>query len=237
MPALTTSNFDVNKLIFTEAKPNKNGGKYATIGYGDEKNQVQFQLGAFPDELLYCKWGVDHANPNDDGSDLQVKLDLTGNTKAFLQKVEQATLAAAEEHSISWFKKKLSKDKIASMYKPLVREDDAGQIPDRVWIKAASYGHSSFQAKVTVIKKKGDKYAKPVPGTFADVKESWVVPVIKIRGGVYFMNGGNFGTSLVATEIVVIKEEGAVSSASNVNFDGIVFEEDAEMVEVDEEGE
>ena len=78
--------------LVTEAKPNKNGGKYATIGYGDEKNQVQFQLGTLPNELLYCKWGVDNANPKEAESDLLMKLDLTGNAKAFLQKVEQATL-------------------------------------------------------------------------------------------------------------------------------------------------
>ena len=166
-----------------------------------------------------------------------MKLDLTENAKVFLKKLEQATLAAAEHHSVSWFKKQLTKEKITSMYKPLVREDESGTVADRVWIKVASYRHSPFEAKVTVIKKKGDKYAMPVPGTFADVKDSLVVPVVKIRGGVYFGNGGNFGTSLVATEIVVIKEEGAVSHDSAVDTSGMVFEEDAEMEEADEEGE
>ena len=234
MPALNTTNFDVTKLIFTEAKPNKNGGKYATIGYGDEKNQVQFQLGSLPNELFYCYYGVDKASPNDPSSGFQIKLDLTENAKVFLKKLEEATLAAAERNSVSWFKKQLTKDKIASIYKPLVREDESGARVDRVWLKIFKEG--PYAAKVTLVKKKGDKYTKG-PGTFEDVEKGWVLPIVKIKGGVYFGNGGNFGTSLVATEIVVVQEEGAVSHDSAVDTSGIVFEDDAEMDEAEAEGE
>ena len=233
MPALNTTNFDVTKIVFTEAKPNKNGGKYATIGYGDEKNQVEFQLGSVPNELLYCYYGVDNANPNDPNSDLQMKLDLTENSKIFLKKLEEATLAAVEHHSASWFKKKLSKDKIATMYKRLVREDETGARSDQVWVKVFAAG--PYAAKVNVIQKKGDKYLKAVPGTFEDVQKGWVVPVVKIKGGVYFMNaGGGFGTSLVATDILVVKEEGSMSGGSAIDLTGVVFHEDADMEDADD---
>jgi|OM-RGC.v1.037824062 hypothetical protein len=48
--------------------------------------------------------------------------------------------------------------------------------------------------------------------------------------------GATFGTSLVATEIVVVKEEGAVSHDSAVDTSGMVFEDDATMEDVEDEG-
>ena len=58
--------------------------------------------------------------------------------------------------------------------------------------------------------------------------------MVKVKSGVYFMNG-KFGTSLVATEILVVKEEGETSGGSRVDTGDIVFaDEDAEMTEAEE---
>ena len=239
MPARNTTNFDFSKLTFTEAKPNKKGGNYATLAYGDEQGRVEFQLGTFPNELLNSPWGVDDANPQDPDSGKQIKLDLSQSAKTFLNTLEQSTLKAAEHHSASWFKKKLAKDKIAALYNPIVKEDETGEHPDRVALKVFEKGSEKVSKElwttVTVIKKKGGKYTKPFEGTLADVTpNAWVVPVVKVKSGVYFMNG-KFGTSLVATEIVVVKEEGETSGGSRVDTGGVDFvDEDAEMTEAEE---
>ena len=239
MPARNTSNFDFTKLTFTEAKPNKRGGNYATVAYGDETSRVEFQLGTFPNDLLQSPWGVDSANPQDPASGLQIKLNLSPSAKTFLNTLEQSILKAAEHHSISWFKKKLTKDKIVALYNPIVKEDESGDHPDRVILKVFEKGSQEVSkdlwTTVTVVKKKGGKYTKPFEGTLADVTaNAWVVPVVKVKSGVYFMNG-KFGTSLVATEILVVKEEGETSGGSRVDTGDIVFaDEDAEMTEADD---
>ena len=241
MPARNPTNFDVRKLTFTEAKPNKRGGNYATMAYENEDGRVTFQLGAIPNELLHTRFGVDYSNPQDPTSGKQVKLDLSPGAKTFLKGIEQATLNAAEQHSVSWFKKKLTKDKITSLYTPIVKEDES-EYPDRIVLKVFEKGtqniSSELWTKVFVIKKRGDAYTREVEGTLADVTpNSWLVPVVKVKSGVYFMNG-KFGTSLVATALVVVKEEGETSSSdgSGVDFGNIVVvDEDAEMSEAEED--
>jgi len=241
MPARNTTNFDARKLTFTEAKPNKKGGNYATMAYENEDGRVTFQLGAMPNELLHTPFGVDDSNPQDPTSGKQVKLNLSPPAKTFLKRLEQATLDAAEQHSVSWFKKKLTKDKIASLYNPIVKEDESGEYPDRIVLKVFDKGtqniSSELWTKVFVIKKKGDGYTREVEGTLADVTpNSWLIPVVKVKSGVYFMNG-KFGTSLVATALVVIMEEGETSSSggSGVDYENVVLvDEDAEMPEAEE---
>ena len=239
MPARNTSNFDFNKLTFTEAKPNKRGGNYATVAYGDETSRVEFQLGAFPNDLLQSPWGVDSANPQDPASGLQIKVNTSPKAKTFLKALEEATLKAAEHHSTSWFKKKLAKERIAALYNPIVKEDESGDHPDRVALKVFEKGSQNISkdlwTTVTVVKKKRGRYTTPFEGTLADVTpNAWVLPVVKVKSGVYFMNG-KFGTSLVATEILVVKEEGETSGGSRVDTGDVVFaDEDAEMTEADE---
>ena len=47
---------------------------------------------------------------------------------------------------------------------------------------------------------KGDKLRKPVNGSFDDlVPDAMILPIVKVQGGVWFMNGG----SLAATVLLV----------------------------------
>lgn len=215
MPALNQSNFDFTKLVFTEAKANtSNGGRYATIGYGSEKQQVSFQLGMFPHEPLFTKFGADWCNQHDHSAGQQIKIDLTDNARQFLKTLEQCTLEAAEHHTVSWFKKKLTADKIASLYHPLVK--DGGEHGDRAHLKV--YEDGSYATEVYTVTIKDGKRSGAVRGTLADVTSgSWVVPVVKVKGGAWFQNG-TFGTCLWAAQLLVIKDEGASAGQLSVDL-------------------
>ena len=65
--------------------------------------QVEFQLGTSPRDTLQCAWGAELANKDDPTSGMVVKLELTDAAKAFVQRFESATIAAANANSQGWF--------------------------------------------------------------------------------------------------------------------------------------
>ena len=231
MPAPNLKTFNADHLVFAaELKPNKAGGKYATVGYGDPKNQVEFQLGNSPKDALRCPWGVEPVSETEPDK-LQIKLDLTEDAKALVERLEAATLRAAATHSVAWFKKSLNVEALRRDLNSSIKPSAKDEYADALKVKVVKDGLKP--TKVSVATWKDGKLTKPIAGTLGDVVPGcMVLPILKIKGGVYFVQK-SFGTSLAASELLVVKDEGASSGTSGFDF-GDVQMTDAEEDEQDE---
>ena len=212
MPALNMNKFDMNALIYApELKVNKAGGKYATVGYGDLKNQVEFQLGQSPKDALRCPFGVEPVSENEP-TKLQIKLNLTAEGKAFIEQLENTTLQAAATNSVSWFKKKMDADFLKRDQNSAIKPSVKPEHPDMLKIRVFQDGKAPTEVQVTTWTNDG-KLTPFTKGSLEDVKGGMVLPIIKIQGGVYFVQK-NFGTSLAASRLLVIRDTTGQQSSS-----------------------
>ena len=222
------STFDFEQLSYSsELKTTRAGGKCAQVGYGAGKAQVKFQLGDSVHEALLCKWGADPCDRNNPDAGLQIKLELTDKSKGFLERLEAATVAAAEANSMAWFKKKKPTAMLSSAIKP--GSDD--KYPDMVKLRLDTTNpNPALRTSVKVAMWKDGKLTPPTWGTIEDMTpNSMLLPIVRVQGGVYFMST-MYGTSLVADSVLVLKDAEASHGAS-AEFD---LGDDVEMVEPDE---
>jgi len=100
----THANFDFNALSFGAATmPTRAGGKCVRVGYGPTGGQVEFQLGTSPVETLVCCWGAELAARDDPTSGKVMKVELDAPSLTFLQRLDDATVSAAQANSQAWF--------------------------------------------------------------------------------------------------------------------------------------
>jgi hypothetical protein len=211
---ITSVDFNFTKLVYTsDLKSNANGGKFATVGYETDKNQVEFQLGNSPKDALRCAYEVELSSKEDTASGWQMKLRLSDEAKLFIQGLDDATIDAAEKNIASWFNKKnWGHEKVKGMHVSAIKESDYG---DCLKLKVVKEG--TKQTTVYVASWKNGKLTTPKRGTLDDVKQgSMVLPIITIKGGVYFMKSA-FGTSLAAKSLLVFEEEHP-SNTPNFSF-------------------
>ena len=211
MPAPNHEKFDFGQLTFSDTpKPNRNGGKTVRVGYGPSAEQVEFQLGTSPLDTLESAWGVELANRDDPESGLILKLVLTEETQAFLERFDEACMAASRANSQAWFNKATPNHTHVSCIKPQGGTLSDGRArPDTIKIKVKEEG--SHAAKVSVTQLTGDNGHTPkLPGTIHDiVKGSRVLARLRVANGVWFYNK-TFGTSLeLASALVVLGDTDA----------------------------
>ena len=224
MPALSIANFDLNALVYVpEPKDNTRGGKYATVGYGDAKKQVEFQLGDSPKEALRCAFGVEA--PESDPNSFAFKVDITDKAKHFIQALDDATCRAAATNSPAWFKKQVDCATLKQFQNSAIKPSAKPEYPDT--LKICVFKDGRKKPKVEVATWKDGKLTRPVPGTLDDVQQGvMVLPVLKIKGGVYFIKK-EFGISFLAAHLLVIRDEGGAVGSSGINY-GDVEMTDAE---------
>ena len=225
MPALHSANFKFDALVFDpDQKDSQKGGKYVTVGYGDVKKQVEFQLGQSPKDALRCAFGVEA--PEGDPDKFSFKLDLTDAAKQFIQALDDATCRAAAANSVAWFKKKADYATLRGFQNSAIKPSAKPEYPDS--LKISVFNHGPKKAEVLVASWKDGKLTRPVPGTLDDVQQGVkVLPILKIKGGVYFIKK-EFGISFVAASLLVIKEEGASYGSSGFDFGDVEMAEDDE---------
>ena len=223
------STFDFEQLSYSpELRTTRAGGKCAQLGYGAGKAQVKFQLGDSMREALLCKWGADYASREEASKPEPkrvIKLTLTDKAKNFLERFEATTLAAAEDNSMAWFKKK----KPTGMYNSRIKSDGEHGT-DFVLLRLEEYNQDpEKRTLVETIMWKNGKRTEPVPGTIEDITPgSMVLATVRVQNGVYFQNTG-YGTSLVAETVLVVKDAEAPSQPSSYGRAKIDYGSDVEM--------
>ena len=202
--APTHETFDFEQLSFAgELKKTKAGGSCASVGYGAAKEQVHFQLGLSPKDALRAPFGLDASQQ--DPEKKYLKLELAPESSAFLAQLEAALVAAASAHSEAWFKKRHEPVVLRSMLTSSVKPQTDDR-PDCVKLKVDLEGKRA--TTILVGTWKGGKLTTPRPGTVHDLAPgAHVLPIVKVQGGVWFMNGGkSFGMSLAAAALLVVRE-------------------------------
>ena len=217
----THETFDFTSLTFDAApKPTRSGGKMVWVSYAS--NQVQFQLGRSPKDTLRCPYGFEASREEPDR--FHIKLELTPETKAFLVELERNTIAAAEENAMSWFKKSPPN----ATHNSCIKQQSVGR-PDVVKLRVITEVKNA--TVVRLASWKNGKLTKPIQGKHEDIKpDSYVLPIVKIQGGVYFVSK-TYGTSLVASAVLVVNEERSDPHLGNLEFDY----GDVEMTDAEEE--
>ena len=114
------------------------------------------------------------------------------------------------------------------MHNSLIKPQN-GDRNDCLKIKLSD-GRNGPATKVELASWQDGKLTPPTPVTIADItRDCLVLPLIRIQGGVYFINR-MYGTSLVAAHILVIKMPGDSSTTQHTLDLG-----DVEMVEADQD--
>eukprot|EP00310_Coccolithus_braarudii_P019413 CAMPEP_0183351028 /NCGR_PEP_ID=MMETSP0164_2-20130417/23220_1 /TAXON_ID=221442 /ORGANISM="Coccolithus pelagicus ssp braarudi, Strain PLY182g" /LENGTH=242 /DNA_ID=CAMNT_0025523113 /DNA_START=18 /DNA_END=746 /DNA_ORIENTATION=+ len=211
--------FDLGKVhVGAEPKPNKNGSGKTVMVSRDEASgaRVEFQLGKRRADALRCPWGLEKvkADAPEDEPRKQLKVEVSGATKAAIEALEEATVKAGVAYSQAWFKEKkpLPESAVLDRFQSKLKPPSSEGHDDTLTLKVDVEGPK--RALVKACHDNGDgTFSKPVPGTYDDlVGECKVVPIVKTANGVYFMNK-NFGTSLVASELVVVKQGDSAGSS------------------------
>ena len=214
-------NFDFDKLTFApQTTQNSHGGRRADIWYGTPDTQVKFQLGRDPHDTLRTPFGAEPAVRDDPTSGMVMKVEVEGDKLAFMQRFEKATSDAAHEHSQAYFNRPTP----PSTFNTCIREQN-GDRPNVLKLKIAT-GHRATIIKVGTLK---DGKIEMVDGSVDDITPgSMVLPIIRVQGGMYFIQR-TYGTSLVVDQLLVVKE--GQSTTGPLNF----ILGDVEMVDAHEE--
>ena len=173
--------------------------------------QVAFQLGKRLRDSARCPFGLEktHVDAAESEPYKVLKLELNESARQAINSLERATVEAAVASSEVWFpSKKLSQSTVEENFQTKIYSSAStdGSFPGLLKLKVAVSG--GRQTKVLVTHEKADGgYSKPVAGSWSDLTRGCkVLPCIKVAGGVYIVNR-SFGTSLVATELCVVKEK------------------------------
>ena len=193
---LTYTDFDIGQLTFApKVATSRAGGKYVSVAY--HLQQVEFQLGTSPRDTMRTPFGAELAARDDPTSAMVVKIELDGSKQRFIERIEAATTTAAQLNSQEWF----GRSNPSAVHNSLLKEQN-GDRPPVLKLKIATGPRATV---ISVASLTNGKLSRPVLGTVEDIKPGvFLLPVIRIQGGVYFINR-TYGTSLVATAILVVK--------------------------------
>jgi hypothetical protein len=180
-------NIDISKIQIGQEEQGKNGGTYRKVSYlGKQFEDVQLCSNVFT--ALRCTYGVEAASM-EQPEKLCLKLEVDSNLCQFVQEIDDLVVKSVNDPN----KKHIS----------ILKE---GQGNPTIKVKLLP----STQVMVTNLR--GDKITQPTEGSLNDIQRgSMIVPIVKIQGGVYFIED-RFGTSIVATSILV------VNSTPSFNF-------------------
>ena len=185
---------------------------YVKVSRSAGGEQVAFQLGKRLRDSTRCPFGLEktHADAAENEPYKVLKLELNESARHAIASLEGATVEAAVASSEAWFpsKKKLSQSTVEENFQTKIYSSTSsdGSFPCLLKLKVAVSGERQTKVLVTH-EKAGGGYSKPVAGSWSDLTRGCkVLPCIKVSGGVYIVNR-SYGTSLVATELCVVKEK------------------------------
>lgn len=160
---------------------NNNGGKYRKVIYnGGQFRDVQ--LGSGIHDLLRCPFGVEAVARNIPDK-LCIKVDANDKLSKFIEALDKKVIDAVNDPTL--------------VHRSSLR---LGTVTNNIKLKLVPETQVLVTSKIDE-----NQISALTSGTFSDIQQgSMILPIVKIHGGVYFVED-NYGTSIVATKILVVK--------------------------------
>ena len=195
------TNIDVANLVIGQVETGNNGGKYMRVSYnGDQVKNIQ--LGESIHDTLRCPFGAEPVS-QDQPNKFCIKVEVPVNLKTFIEAIDSSVKSAVNNDSLT-HRSTLRENTTSSTLKLKIMPDT--------------------QIFMTTLK--DNKITPPKQATIGDiVPNSQVLPIMKIQGGVYFIEN-NYGTSMVATQILVVNGAEHEQNISFVLGNDITISED-----------
>ena len=172
---------DANKIAFSNALTNKNGGKYVIVSH--DGNRLSLQLGVDETDLMHSAFGISTEYSKDDGTKFSLDLDVDEAKKTFIQQLDNLMITSAIASSPDLFKRQTDEASIRSMHTSVIKVASKPEYSDRIRIKIATTSHEATRIFVGQM---NDGTLLYRPGSIADiVKNCKVLPVVK--ASIWFM--------------------------------------------------
>ncbi len=183
--ATVFTKIEMNKIDVGPEETGNNGGKYRKLSY----NNGQFkdiQLGESIQDTIRCPFGVESASQSDP-TKLHIKLDISPKLASFITAFDDVVKKSVNDTSMTHTSALKTNGQYNTLKVKVVPETNI---------------------LVTTLKD-GNKITTPVPGKIHDIRlGSMILPIVKVQGGVYYINtedkGTLYGTSFVVTQILVV---------------------------------
>lgn len=202
MPYDHVADIDMSKVVFKPLVMEGGRPRVELARDATTKSKFFFNLCAKATEPFELRYRLDSVQEGSDGSrrGLSVKIQ-DERTRAAIQALDDAVVAAGVANSKEWFKKTMTEVEVRARHKPLLAyaEDDSGICSLKFKVKCGQY-----KTKLHLLQE-GNKVIMN-GATLDDLNErsSRVAPILSIYG-VYFMGGGSqFGISVQAEEMFVL---------------------------------
>ena len=203
MPLLH-SQMDLEQIIFAAPTTNGNGGKYVSIGYIHASERPWFQLG---DKNTLSRVAFVPEQDRNNVDKWTMKIELNGTMLVFIRGLETKVVEAGCANADLWFKRGLfvpSADAIQGMFTSKLKDSTKAEYPDPTFhFRVHPSGEDQTEVYVAA---SVDEIGDAPEGTLDDIaKGDLVLPILRTKGGVYFLSGG-FGLSFEATGLLVVKQ-------------------------------
>ena len=214
MAATFIGDISISDITFGEkVEQNQNGSNLLKLNFRGEQFK-NIQLGKDVMSTLRCAWGVEKTPlENSNQFRYQMKLDCNPETSSFFEQLDAKVKAEVEKHQKSGGI--TGTYSLNSVLRPSTNPSYPASIKLKVYADTEVYTCSLKDSKMT----------SPSLGTIEDIKpNTLVLPIVKINGGVYFINE-SFGTSIAASKILVVNTPRNIESVP-FNFGDVAMEED-----------
>lgn len=194
-------NINTSQIVIGPEETGNNGGKYRKVSYNN--NQVKdVQLGASVHDLVRCPFGIEPVAQNQPDK-FCIKIDANEKLSKFIQEIDEKVISAVNDASLT--------------HRSTLR---IGTISNNLKIKV----QPDTTVLLTTLKSQ-NVLTQPTQGTMKDITpNSMILPIVKIQGGVYYIEE-NYGTSIVATQILVVEGDFTSNTVSFCLGDNISMEE------------
>jgi len=195
------TNIDLTKLNIGQIETGNNGGKYMRVSYnGDQLKNVQ--LGESVHDTLRCPFGSEPVS-QDQPNKFCIKLEVSNHLKTFIETIDSTVKQAVNDNSLT-HRSTLRDGTMSTTLKLKIMQDT--------------------QIFTTTLK--DNKITAPKQASISDITpNSQILAIMKIQGGVYFIEN-NYGTSMVATQILVVNNADQGQTMSFALGNDITISED-----------
>ncbi len=194
---------DLSNLVIGPTETGQNGNKYKQISYKGQQFK-NIQLGASIFDLIRCPFGAEQVSQKQPDK-FCVKIDANTQLSTFIQTMDDMVIKSVTEEP--------NGDRSSYLHRSALKiTGEYGTLKIKI----------QPDTKILVTEFVNDKKIQtPVCGSKEDIVAGcMILPIIKIQGGVYFLDQSDdgqtyYGTSIVATDILVVKK----AAAPPVGFD------------------